>query len=108
MRALSDGRFTLAAMTPPVSGPTGPTGSSGAGSSGSSGASSGTSGADSLGYSTLPPAGSSAPTPAAPAAAQGKSGLTQAFSLLGAFVALSMVAGLLGRASSCRSWVSRG
>ncbi len=96
MRALSDGRFTLAAMTPPVSGPTGPTGSSGAGSSGSSGASSGTSGADSLGYSTLPPAGSSAPTPAAPAAAQGKSGLTQAFSLLGAFVALSMVAGLLG------------
>lgn len=92
MRALSDRRFTLAPMTPPVSGPTDPAGSSGAGSSGPSGS-------GSAGYSTLPAAGSPSPgrgAPSAPAAPQGRSGLTQAFSLLGAFVALSMVAGLLG------------
>lgn len=68
-------------MTPPVSGPSDPRPGSGP---------------DASGYSTLPRAGAPTPAPAAASAPPAKTGLGQAFSLLGAFVALSMVAGLLG------------
>ncbi|MDO5712498.1 MAG: penicillin-binding protein, partial [Micrococcales bacterium] len=72
-------------MTPPVSDPPGPTGSSGDPTVSGEG--------DSSGYYTM---SSRAGAGAATAAPQRSQGLTQAFSLLGAFVALSMVAGLLG------------